>query len=200
MFDLPKLAYDFDALEPHIDARTMEIHYTKHHQWYTNKLNAAIQWSDLEDKSIEELLTNPKDLPEDKAQNILNNGWGYYNHKLFWESLSPDGGGEPTWALADMITESFWSFEEFRTQYSNKASSLFGSGWVYLCKDIESDSLVIKRCSFQETPLKSGLTPLLWLDVWEHAYYLHYQNRRGDYVKAWWNIVNRDVVEKRCTS
>jgi Fe-Mn family superoxide dismutase len=195
-FELPTLPYAYDALEPHIDARTMKIHHTKHHNGYRTKLNNAIEWTDLENKSIEELLSDPASLPEKKQQNIINNGWGYYNHLLFWPSLSPDGGGEPTWELANALTESFWSFKAFKEIFSKKSLTLFGSGWVYLCKATD-DSLCIKRYSFQETPLQDGLTPLLGLDVWEHAYYLKYQNLRGEYIQSRWNVVNWNEVSKR---
>ena len=198
MFQLPELAYAYDALVPHIDARTMEIHHSKHHAWYTKKLNAAIQWSELENKSIEELLSNPESLPEEKRQAIMNNGGGYYNHLLFWESLTPEFKNID-WVLKDAIDQEFGSFEWFQEAFTNKALSLFGSGWVYLCKNKEWN-LCIKRHSFQETPLKWGLTPLLGLDVWEHAYYLEYQNRRADYVQARWNVINWELVEKRFTS
>jgi len=195
MFDLPTLPYAYDALQPHIDARTMEIHHSKHHAGYTKKLNAAIEWTDLADKTIEELLSDPDSLPEDLRQNICNNGWGYYNHLLFWPSLSPDGGGQPSWSLLSAIEDTFGSFESFQEEFTKKSLGLFGSGWSYLCKD--GDSLVIKRYSFQETPLKDWYTPLLWLDVREHAYYLEYQNRRADYVSARWNVVNWEEVQKR---
>ena len=195
-FTLPELPYAYDALEPHIDARTMEIHHSKHHAWYTKKLNLAIEWTDCEGKSIEELLSNPEALPADIRQNVQNNGWGYYNHMLFRPSLSPDGGGVPTGTLADAIDKDFWSFDEFKEQFTKKALTLFGSGWVYLCKNAQWE-LCIKRHSFQETPLKAWLTPLLGLDVREHAYYLHYQNQRASYVEARWNVVNWDEVEKR---
>jgi len=195
-FELPKLPYAYDALEPHIDARTMEIHHTKHHNGYRTKLNNAIEWTEREKKSIEELLSDPDSLPEKKQQNIINNGWGYYNHLLFWPSLSPDGSGEPTWELASAIVEQYWSFKAFKEVFSKKALTLFGSGWVYLCKT-DDWSLCVKRYSFQNTPLKDGLTPLLGLDVWEHAYYLHYQNLRWEYIQARWNVINWEEVSKR---
>lgn len=195
-FELPTLPYAYDALEPHIDARTMEIHHSKHHAWYTNKLNAAIVWTDLENTSIEDLLSDPDALPEDKKQAIVNNGGGYYNHMLFWPSLSPDGWGSAIGTLAEAIDANFGSFSSFQEGFTKKALSLFGSGWTYLCKNPDG-SLCIKRRSFQETPLKAGLTPLLGLDVREHAYYLHYQNKRADYVAAWWHVINWDEVEQR---
>ena len=196
MFTLPDLPYAYDALEPHFDAKTMEIHHSKHHAWYTKKLNAAIKDTDLEGKSIEELLTSPDALPNDLQQTIQNNGGWYYNHLLFWESLSPDGWWEASGDIGAKIVEQYWSFEAFQEAFTAKALGLFGSGWVYLCKEKDGD-LYIKRHSFQETPLKGWHTPLLGLDVWEHSYYLHYQNRRGDYVKARWNIINWDVVNER---
>jgi len=199
MFDLPTLPYAYDALEPHIDARTMEIHHSKHHAAYTKKLNTAIEWTNLGDKSIEELLRHPDDLPVDIRRAVSNNGWGYYNHLLFRPSLSPDGWGQPSGGLFKAIESTFGDFWSFQQAFTNKALSLFGSGWVYLCAD-KDGGLVIKRYSFQETPLKHWLTPLLGLDVWEHAYYLEYQNKRADYVAARWNIINRNEIEKRFTS
>ncbi len=195
MYTLPDLSFSYDAFEPFIDALTMEIHHTKHHAWYTKKLNAAIEWTDQENKTIEEILRNPDDLPEKTKQSILNNWWWYYNHLLFWQSITP-WWYTIEWDIKEAILIEFWSFEEFQKQFSWKALSLFWSWWVYLCKDAEN-KLVIKRCSFQETPLKNWLVPLLWLDVWEHAYYLHYQNRRADYVEAWRNIVDWNEVNKR---
>ena len=196
MFELPDLPYAYDALAPHIDARTMEIHHSKHHAGYTKKLNSAIEWSDCEGKSIQELLSDPDSLPSDIRQWVINNGWGYYNHLLFRPSLSPDGWWQPWGDLLAAIASTFGDFDTFQQAFTNKALSLFGSGWVYLCQN-QDWGLVIKRYSFQETPLKDGYTPLLGLDVWEHAYYLEYQNRRADYVAGWWNIINRKEVESR---
>lgn len=199
MFEQVALPYDYDALEPYIDARTMSIHYTKHHAGYTKKLNAAIQGTELEKMSIEELLTNPEQLPEEKRQAIINNWWGYYNHNLFWTSMKKKWWGEATWELWKAIESEFWSFDNFVEEFTQKSLTLFGSWRTYLCKD-ENKKLCIKRCSFQETPLKSWLTPLLWLDVWEHAYYLHYQNKRADYIKARRNVINWEEIENRYTS
>ncbi len=196
MFIQPELWFAYDALAPHIDAMTMEIHYTKHHAWYTKKLNAAIEGTTFGEGSIEDLLSDPSQVPEEKRHAIMNNGWGFYNHNLFRESINPEGKGILSGDLKDAIIAEYWSFEGFQEAFTAKALSLFGSGWTYLCKNSEG-GLCIKRCSFQETPLKAWLTPLLWLDVWEHAYYLHYQNRRADYVSAWWDVINWNVVEKR---
>lgn len=193
MFTLPNLPYAYDALEPHIDTKTMETHHGKHHAWYTAKLNAAIEWTQWADKSIEEILTNLDALPADKKQAIINNGWGYYNHSLFWTMLSPKWWGQPTGQLADAIDKDFGSFDAFKEQFTTKAASVFGSGWAWLCID-DSWSLCLKRTSEQNSPLSKGLTPVLGIDVWEHAYYLNYQNRRAEYIDAFWNIVNREQV------
>ncbi len=195
-FELPKLNYAYDALEPNIDARTMEIHHTKHHAGYTSKLNAAIEGTDLASKSIEEILKN-LDLSNGA---VRNNGGGFYNHSLFWEVMSPNGGGLPTGALADAINAAYGSFENFKTEFSNAAATRFGSGWAWLC--VHSGGKV-EVCSSanQDNPLMPGIgcggTPILGLDVWEHAYYLNYQNRRPDYVSAFFNVINWEEVSKR---
>jgi Fe-Mn family superoxide dismutase len=195
MFELPQLDYPYNALEPHIDAKTMEIHYTKHHAGYTKKLNDALSGIDTENASIEEVLA------ELDMNNVAlrNNAGGYYNHKLFWEIMSPSGGGEPTGNIAEKINESFGSFAEFKTQFANAAAGQFGSGWTFLCKKEDGD-LEIVATPNQDNPLMSdiaGGTPILGLDVWEHAYYLHYQNRRPDYIDAWWNAVDWKQVEEK---
>lgn len=193
-FELPSLPYAFDALEPHIDARTMEIHHGKHHAGYTAKLNAAIEGTDLAGKSIEELLTNHVDNGA-----VRNNGGGYFNHNLFWTVMSPNGGGEPTGALADAINDAFGSFDAFKEKFAAAAATRFGSGWAWLCKH-PGGKLEVCSTANQDNPLMPGVgcsgTPILGLDVWEHAYYLNYQNRRPDYISAFWNVVNWDEVAK----
>ncbi|MBP2831175.1 superoxide dismutase [Aquimarina sp. U1-2] len=195
-FELPKLNYAFDALEPHIDARTMEIHHDKHHAGYTNKLNAAVKGSDLEGKTIENILIN-LDMSNTA---VRNNGGGYYNHNLFWEVMSPNGGGKPSGELADAINAAYGSFDAFKDEFSNAAGSRFGSGWAWLC--VQSGGKV-EVCSTpnQDNPLmpKTGCggTPILGLDVWEHAYYLNYQNRRPDYVSAFFNVIDWNEVSSR---
>ena len=194
-FKLPDLPYDYSALEPHIDARTMEIHHSKHHAGYVTKLNAALEnHKELADKSIKDLLSNIDEIDEDIRQAVINNGGGHANHSLFWTILSPDGGGEPGGDLAKEIKNEFGTFEKFKEDFSAKATSLFGSGWVFLT--VSSGKLQIKRHSFQNSPLMHGSPPILGLDVWEHAYYLKYQNRRPEYVAAFWSVVNWKEVEK----
>ena len=192
-FTLPELSYAKDALEPHIDAKTMEIHHGKHHAGYTSKLNNAIAGTDLEGKTIEDILTN-LDL-SNKA--VRNNGGGYFNHRLFWEVMSPDGGGEPTGALAEAINEAFGSFEAFKDKFSSAAGSQFGSGWAWLCVH-KGGKVEVCSTANQDNPLMPSIgcggTPVLGLDVWEHAYYLNYQNRRPDYVNAFFNVINWDKV------
>ena len=194
-FDLPALPYAYDALEPHIDARTMEIHHSKHHQGYTNNLNAAAEAAGLSGTDLETLLARHVDNVA-----IRNNGGGYYNHNLFWEVMGPDGGGEPQGELADAINQSFGSFEAMKEQFNKAAATRFGSGWAWLCK-LEGGKLEICSTANQDNPLMPGVgcggTPILGLDVWEHAYYLNYQNRRPDYVSAFWNVVNWDEVARR---
>ncbi|SEH96681.1 superoxide dismutase, Fe-Mn family [Paenimyroides aquimaris] len=194
-FELPKLPYAYDALEPHIDARTMEIHYSKHHQAYTTNLNAAIEGTDLAGKSIEDILTS-LDL-NNKA--VRNNGGGFYNHNLFWEVMAPNAGGEPTGDLAAAINDAFGSFEAFKDAFSKAGATQFGSGWAWLC--VKNGKLEVCSTANQDNPLMPGIgcegTPILGLDVWEHAYYLNYQNRRPDYINAFFNVVNWDVVAKK---
>ena len=195
-FELPKRKYDNDALEPHIDAKTMDIHYNKHHQGYTNKLNAAIEGTDLEGKTIENILGN-LDM-DNKA--VRNNGGGFYNHTLFWDVMSPNGGGKPSGDLATAIDNAFGSFEAFKDEFSSKAGGQFGSGWAWLCVHKGGK---VEACSTpnQDNPLMPGIgcggTPILGLDVWEHAYYLNYQNRRPDYVNAFFNVIDWTEVSRR---
>ncbi len=196
-YTLPDLPYAYDALEPHIDARTMEIHHTKHHQGYTNKLNAAIEGhADLESKSAEDLVAGLNSLPDSVKGAVRNNGGGYVNHKLFWAVLSPDGGGNPSGDLGSAIDSTFGSYDEFKTQFEDAAKTQFGSGWAWLVVD-GSGKLHVVSTPNQDSPLTDGHTPILGLDVWEHAYYLNYQNRRPDYVSAFWNLVNWDEVARR---
>mgnify|MGYP001480683095 CR=1 FL=1 len=192
-FKLPDLPYTYDALEPNIDARTMEIHHTKHHNGYTNNLNNAIQGTELENKTIEEICKTP-DLPNA----VRNNGGGYYNHCLFWESMSANGGGEPSGDLSDALNNSFGSFENFKSEFSKAAATRFGSGWAWLC--VTNGKLCVCSTANQDNPLMSGEcngTPILCLDVWEHAYYLNYQNRRPDYIDGFFNVINWEEVSRR---
>ncbi|WP_439184006.1 superoxide dismutase [Carboxylicivirga taeanensis] len=195
-FELPKLEYAYDALEPHIDARTMEIHHTKHHAGYTNNLNAAVAGTELEGKTIEDILA---DVSKHSVA-VRNNGGGFYNHNLFWTVMSPNGGGEPTGELADAITKDFGSFDAFKEAFNKAAATRFGSGWAWLVKQADG-SLVVTSSANQDNPLMDIAdvkgTPILGLDVWEHAYYLHYQNRRPDYIGAFWNVINWDEVTRR---
>jgi Fe-Mn family superoxide dismutase len=196
-FKLMELPYAYDALEPYIDARTMEIHHTKHHQGYTNNLNAALEnYPDLQSKSARELLENLNTLPDAIRTAVRNNGGGYKNHNIFWKVMSPDGGGQPTGKLAEAVNAKFGGFDSFKEQFSKAAATRFGSGWAWLCKD-QSGTLSVTSTANQDSPFTDGLTPILGLDVWEHAYYLNYQNRRGDYISAWWNVVNWDEVARR---
>ena len=192
-FELPSLKYSYDALEPHIDSKTMEIHHGKHHAGYTNNLNNAIKDSDLEGKSIEEILSN---LNLDNSA-VRNNGGGFYNHCLFWNILSPSGGGDPVGALSDAISNSFGSFDEFKTLFSKAAATRFGSGWAWLCVH-PGGKLEVCSTANQDNPLMKGIgcegTPILALDVWEHAYYLNYQNRRPDYIAGFFNVVDWSAV------
>lgn len=191
-FQLPALPYAFDALEPHIDARTMEIHHGKHHAAYTTNLNAALEGTEWASKSIEEILTHLDALPEAKRTAVRNNGGGFANHNLFWEIMGPNAGGAPSGELAAAIDSAFGGFEKFKEEFSNAAKSRFGSGWAWLV--VDGGKLTVTSTPNQDTPLMEGKTPILGLDVWEHAYYLNYQNRRPDYVSAWWNVVNWSKV------
>ncbi|MCF8242763.1 MAG: superoxide dismutase [Melioribacteraceae bacterium] len=194
-FELPALPYAFDALEPHIDARTMEIHHGKHHAGYVSKLNAAVEGTDLEGKSLEDLM---KDVSKYSTA-VRNNGGGHYNHSLFWSVMGPNKGGEPTGELAEAINSTFGSFEKFKEEFSNAAATRFGSGWAWLI--VQDGNLAVTSTPNQDNPLmdlvdKNG-TPILGIDVWEHAYYLKYQNKRPDYISAFWNVINWDEVAKR---
>jgi len=195
-FTLPELPYAHDALEPHIDARTMTIHHGKHHNGYTNKLNAAIEGTDLAGKSIEDILANVSSA----STGVRNNGGGYYNHCLFWEVMSPNGGGEPSGALADAINAAFGSFDDFKAAFASAAGTRFGSGWAWLIKKADG-SVAVTSTPNQDNPLMDVAdeqgTPLLGIDVWEHAYYLNYQNRRPDYVAAFFNVINWDKVAEK---
>ena len=194
---VPALPYAFDALEPHIDAKTMEIHHDKHHAAYVSKLNEALAGHpDLQGKTVEQLLGSLSSLPDAIRTAVNNHGGGHLNHTIFWNNLKPNGGGAPKGPLVDAIKGAFGGFEEFKSQFSTAAATRFGSGWAWLCKD-KSGKLVIKSFANQDSPVTEGLKPLLGLDVWEHAYYLKYQNRRPDYIAAFWNVVNWDDVAKR---
>jgi Fe-Mn family superoxide dismutase len=194
-FELPPLPYAEDALEPHIDARTMSVHHDKHHAGYTSKLNDALSGTDMEGKSIEAILGNLTAVPEKIRTTVRNNGGGYANHALFWEIMKPNGGGRPTGQLAQAINSEFGSFEEFKQAFAEAAKTRFGSGWAWLY--VENGNLAVGSTPNQDTPLMEGNTPVLGLDVWEHAYYLKYQNRRPDYVAAFWNVINWDEVADR---
>jgi Fe-Mn family superoxide dismutase len=195
-FELPKLAYAYDALEPHIDARTMEIHLTKHHQTYITNLNGAVEKSpELAGKSLEVLLGDLNAIPEGVRNVVRNHGGGTYNHNLFWEVMGPKAGGAPKGDLAKAIDASFKSFDNFKTEFTTAAATRFGSGWAWLVK--KGAGLAVVSTANQDSPLSDGLTPIMGIDVWEHAYYLNYQNRRPDYITAWWNVVNWDAVAGR---
>ena len=194
---LPALPYEFSDLEPHIDARTMEIHHGKHHNAYVTNLNAALDsHPELQDKSIEELLKDLGAVPSDIRGAVQNNGGGHYNHTLFWPSMSADGGGIPSGNLAAAIDSTFNDFESFKAEFSAAAATRFGSGWAWLSID-GNNNLTVSSTANQDNPISEGLSPILGLDVWEHAYYLNYQNLRPDYISAWWNIVNWDKVSER---
>jgi Fe-Mn family superoxide dismutase len=194
-YTLPDLPYDYSALEPHIDARTMEIHHTKHHQTYIDKANAALDGTEWADKPVEELLANIKSLPADKQGPARNHGGGHANHSLFWTIMSPSGGGDASGAIASAIDSDLGSFKEFKDKFTEAAVNQFGSGWAWLV--VNSGKLEVINRPNQDSPLMDGLTPVLGLDVWEHAYYLNYQNKRPDYIEAWWNVVNWDEVNRR---
>ncbi len=193
--ELPALPYAHDSLEPHIDARTMEIHHGKHHQGYVSKLNAALEGSGLAAKSVEDLIADLAAVPEGIRGAVRNNGGGHANHSLFWAVMGPGKGGAPSGELAAAIEQTFGSFDVFREQFSAAAATRFGSGWAWL--SLDGDQLVVESTANQDTPLMEGRTPILGLDVWEHAYYLNYQNRRPDYVAAFWNVVDWDAVAAR---
>jgi Fe-Mn family superoxide dismutase len=194
-FEVPDLPYDYDALEPHIDEATMKVHHDKHHQAYVDKANAALEGSDWADKDIRDVIANLGDLPDDKKGPVRNNGGGHYNHSLFWESMSPDGGGEPEGDLADAINEAFGSFDELKDKLKETGVGQFGSGWSWLVLD--GDKLDVVGTPNQDNPLTDGKEPLVGVDVWEHAYYLKYQNKRPDYIDAWFNTVDWSKVGER---
>ena len=187
-YEVPALPYPYDALEPHIDAQTMTIHHDKHHQAYVDKVNAALEGTEFADKPIEEVIANLDAVPEDKRTAVRNHGGGHYNHSLFWESMSPDGGGEPEGDLGAAIDSAFGSFDDFKEKFEAAGAGQFGSGWAWLILD--GDTLAVTSTANQDNPVTDGKTPLLGNDVWEHAYYLKYQNARPAYLKAWWNTVN----------
>jgi superoxide dismutase, Fe-Mn family len=194
-YTVPPLPYDYGALEPHIDGQTMQIHHDKHHQAYVDKVNAALEGTDWADSSIEEVLTSLDRIPDDKRNAVRNNGGGHYNHSLFWESMSPDGGGAPEGDLGAAIDEAFGSFADFQPKLKDAGVNQFGSGWAWLVLD--GGSLAVVSTANQDNPISEGKTPLVGVDVWEHAYYLKYQNRRPDYIDAWWNTVDWAKVAER---
>lgn len=194
--ELPALPYEYNALEPHIDEQTMRIHHDKHHGTYVDKLNAALDGhADLASKSVNELIASLDSVPENIRTAVRNNGGGHSNHTFFWQILSPNGGGEPSGALADAINRTFGSFDKFKEEFAAAAAGRFGSGWAWLI--VDNGKLAITSTPNQDTPVMDGKTPILGLDVWEHAYYLKYQNKRPEYIKAFWNVVNWDEVAKR---
>jgi superoxide dismutase, Fe-Mn family len=194
-YEVPPLPYDYAALEPHIDEATMKVHHDKHHQAYVDKANAALEGTEFADKSIEEVIENLSQLPDDKRGPVRNNGGGHLNHTLFWESMSPDGGGEPDGELADAINEAFGSFDDFKDKLKDAGVGQFGSGWAWLVYD--GSGLAVVSTPNQDSPLTDGKAPLVGVDVWEHAYYLKYQNKRPDYIDAWWNTVDWSKVAER---
>ncbi len=195
MFTLPDLPYGYDALEPYIDAQTMELHHAKHHQTYIDKLNKAVEGTEHADEPIDTLLQGLDRLPEDIRTVVRNNGGGHYNHSFFWQIMSPNSGGSPAGQLAEMIDSAFGSFDDFKEKFAEAGVSRFGSGWVWLIQD--HNALKITDTPNQDTPEMQGISPLLGLDVWEHAYYLKYQNKRPDYIEAWWNVVDWQSVASR---
>jgi Fe-Mn family superoxide dismutase len=199
MFKVPDLPYGFDALQPHIDAKTMEIHHDKHHDAYVKKLNDAVEGTQFADKGIEEILQNISDVPKDIRQAVVNNGGGHHNHSLFWPSMSPDGGGGPDGTLAEQINSAFGGFNDFKDKFAAAAAGRFGSGWAWLVLDSTGKPKIYSTPN-QDSPLMDGNKPLLGLDVWEHAYYLKYQNRRPEYIEAFWSVVNWPEVAQRLDS
>ena len=194
-YEVPALPYPYDALEPHIDEQTMTIHHDKHHQAYVDKVNAALEGTEFADKPIEEVIAGLDAVPEDKRGPVRNNGGGHLNHTMFWESMSPDGGGAPDGDLATAIDSAFGSFDDFKEKFEAAGVGQFGSGWAWLVLD--GGALAVTSTPNQDNPLSEGKTPLLGNDVWEHAYYLKYQNKRPDYLKAWWNTVNWSEIAQR---
>ena len=198
-YELPKVLYSYDALEPHIDARTMEIHHTKHHQTYTDKLNAALDKCppEIQEKDIVEILSDLNQIPAEQKSAINFNGGGFDNHRIFWNNMKPNGGGEPNGAIADAINASFGSFATFKEKFSSTTALIQGSGWGWLVYNPSTSKVEYKSMQNQTSPRTEGLIPLLGCDVWEHAYYLKYQNKRPDYIAAWWNVINWDDVSQR---
>jgi Fe-Mn family superoxide dismutase len=194
-YEVPSLPYDYAALEPHIDEQTMRIHHDKHHQAYVDKANAALEGTEWADKPVEEVLRNLDRIPQDKGTIVRNNGGGHANHTMFWEIMSPEGGGEPEGELADAISQAFGSFEDLKQKVTDAAVNQFGSGWGWLV--VDGGSLAVISTPNQDSPVIDGKIPIVGVDVWEHAYYLKYQNRRPDYIAAWWNVVNWDEVARR---
>ncbi|KOS68049.1 superoxide dismutase [Lysinibacillus contaminans] len=194
-FELPQLTYAYDALEPHIDAKTMEIHHTKHHNTYVAGLNAAVEGTEFAGKDLNELIANIDALPADKQTPVRNHGGGHSNHSLFWEVIAPGGSNTPVGEVAKAIDAKFGSFDAFKEEFAKAATTRFGSGWAWLI--VDGDSVAVTSTPNQDSPIMEGKTPILGLDVWEHAYYLNYQNRRPDYIGAFWNVVNWDVVEAK---
>ena len=195
-YSVPDLPYDYDALEPHIDEATMRVHHDKHHQAYVDKANAALEGTEWADADVEDVLKSLGDLPADKQAPVRNNAGGHYNHTLFWQMMSPDGGGEPSGDLAGAINSAFGSFDAFKEEFKNAGIGQFGSGWAWLVKNADG-SLAVTKTPNQDSPISDGQTPLLGADVWEHAYYLKYQNKRPEYLDAFWNVVNWDYVAER---
>ena len=194
-YEVPPLPYDYAALEPHIDEATMRVHHDKHHQAYVTNANAALEGTEWADRSLDDVVTNLAAIPEDKRAAVRNNGGGHYNHSLFWEWMSPGGGGEPDGALRDALDSAFGSFDDFKAAFKDAGVKRFGSGWSWLVHD--GSGLAVVSTANQDNPISDGQTPLLGVDVWEHAYYLKYQNRRPDYLAAWWDVVDWDEVGRR---
>ena len=194
-FEVPDLPYPYDALEPHIDEATMKLHHDKHHQAYVDKANDALSGTDLDGSPVEEVLKNLDQLPDDKRNAVRNNAGGHANHSFFWEIMSPDGGGDPSGELASRIGETFGGLDQLKEQVNAAGVGQFGSGWTWLVHD--GSGLVVTSTPNQDSPISAGQTPLIGIDVWEHAYYLKYQNKRPDYLQAWWNVINWDEVAKR---
>ena len=194
--EVPALPYDYTALEPHIDEQTMRIHHDKHHAAYVTNLNAALdKHPDLQNKSIDDLLKGINSIPEDIRTAVRNNGGGHANHTMFWEIMGPSGGGAPTGAIGDAITSTFGTFDSFKEQMNKAGATRFGSGWAWLVES--GGKLVVESSANQDSPIMEGKKPIIGIDVWEHAYYLKYQNKRPDYLAAWWNVINWDAVSKR---
>jgi Fe-Mn family superoxide dismutase len=197
-FELPPLPYDYSALEPHIDAKTMQLHHDLHHGAYVKNANAALEkHPNLQSKSVEELLRDLNAVPEDIRTAIRNNGGGHMNHSMFWKIMKPQGGGEPTGAIAEIIKKTFGSIKDFQTRFNDAGAKQFGSGWVWLAGKPASGEVQLLTTANQDNPISQGLYPIMGNDVWEHAYYLKYNNRRAEYLQAWWNVVNWDEVNKR---